>query len=284
MTLVERLETGQAKFTVRERDIAHYLLEHYPQSVLQSASAIARATGISAATVVRFFAKLGYENFGAAQEEARRDVARKLNSPADRMGVVDDTGSSTGDFLARYHALEVDNLRSSFSQIDVGYFEGLIQQILDTKGRIYILGEKDSYAIAYFMFSHLNLCLGNVMLLETGQAMVADRLLWTGKNDLLICVSIRRYCPNGVRAAEHFRALEAPVITLTDSPLSPLMPLATHRLLVQTVSYSVFDSFTSLMSLAGAIVGVVARQRRQSMRNSLKRGQGMWDRFDTFTT
>jgi DNA-binding MurR/RpiR family transcriptional regulator len=283
MALLRRLEVEQAHLTASERQIAQYLIAHYPQAILGSASSIGRATKISAATVVRFFAKLGYASFGEAQDEIRREVALKLNSPMDRMAIVDTNTTSTEAFLARFHALEVDNIRATFQQIDIGNFEALIDCILATKGKIYIIGEKNSHPIAYLIWAHLNICLDNVVLVDTGQAMVADRLLWAGADDLLICVSVRRYSPNGLRAAQYFRSIGADVAVLTDNALSPLMPHATFRLLVQTASVSVFDSYTAMMSVAGAIVGVVARLRRSGLYATLKRGEDLWSRFGTFS-
>lgn len=282
MDLLQRLEVEQAKLTASESQIARYLIAHYPQAILGSASSIARATKISAATVVRFFAKLGYHSFAEAQEEIRRDVALKLHSPIDRIGIVDANATSTEAFLDRFVALEVDNLRSTFQQIDNANFDALIGRILATAGKVYIIGEKNSQPIAFFLWAHLNICLDNVVLVDTGQAMVADRLLWAAKGDLLICVSIRRYSPNSVRAAEYFRSIGADVAVLTDNALSPLMPHATLRLLVQTASVSVFDSFTAMMSMTGAIAGVVERLRRAEVYATLKRGEDLWSRFATF--
>jgi DNA-binding MurR/RpiR family transcriptional regulator len=231
---------------------------------------------------VRFFAKLGYESFAEAQEEIRREVALKLNSPMDRMAIVDTNATSTEAFLARFHALEVDNIKATFQQIDTSNFEALIDCILATKGKIYILGEKNSHPVAFLMWAHLNICLDNVVLVDTGEAMVADRLLWAKAGDLLICVSVRRYSPNGLRAAQYFRSIGADVAVLTDNALSPLMPHATFRLLVQTASVSVFDSYTAMVSVAGAIAGVVARLRRNELYATLKRGEDLWSRFGTF--
>src|SRR5258708_30775793 len=103
MALLERLEVEQAHLTVSERQIAQYLISHYPQAILGSASSIGRATKISAATVVRFFAKLGYESFAEAQDEIRREEALNLNSPLDRITIIDTTATSTDAFLARSH-------------------------------------------------------------------------------------------------------------------------------------------------------------------------------------
>ncbi|HEY8337091.1 MAG TPA: MurR/RpiR family transcriptional regulator [Tardiphaga sp.] len=282
MDLLKRLEIEQANLTASESQIARYLIAHYPQAILGSASSIARATKISAATVVRFFAKLGYQSFAEAQEEIRREVALKMNSPIDRMGIADSSATSTASFLERFVALEVDNLRATFQQIDTANFDAVIDSILATRGKIYIIGEKNSHPIAFFLWAHLNVCLDNVVLVDTGQAMVADRLLWAKNGDLLVCVSIRRYSPNGVKAAQYFRAIGADVVVLTDNALSPLMPHATFRLLIQTASVSVFDSFTAMMSVAGAIAGVVERLRRNEVYATLKRGEDLWARFATF--
>jgi hypothetical protein len=38
-----------------------------------------------------------------------------------------------------------------------------------------------------------------------------------------------------------------------------------------------------MMSIAGAIVGVVARLRRNGLYATLKRGEDLWSRFGTFS-
>jgi len=95
-------------------------------------------------------------------------------------------------------------------------------------------------------------------------------------------MSIRRYSPNSLLAGQYFRSIGAGVAALTDNALSPLMPCASFRLLVQTASVSVFDSFTAMMSVAGAIVSVAARLRRREVYATLKRGEDLWARFGTF--
>jgi len=44
MALLERLEVEQAHLTASERQIAQYLISHYPQAILGSASSIGRET------------------------------------------------------------------------------------------------------------------------------------------------------------------------------------------------------------------------------------------------
>lgn len=282
MRFLERLEAEHQKLTASDRVIAQYLIDHHPQAILESASSIARKAKLSAATVVRFFAKLGYNGFAEAQEEVRREVALKLDSPLERIAIMAGERGSTEDFLFRYYSAEIENVRSTFEQVDRTVFNAIAELLLTAKGRVYIVGEKHSYSVAFLLYAHLNVCLDNVVLVDSGEAMIADRLLWVQPDDVLFCVSIRRYSPNGVKSAEYFRSIGAKVIVLTDNQLSPLTPLATHRLVMRTASPSVFDSFTAAMSLAGAITGVVARERRQRVSETLKGAEALWKHFGTF--
>jgi DNA-binding MurR/RpiR family transcriptional regulator len=280
-TLLERLEIGHGTLTASETEIVQYLLAHYPQSCLDSASAMARATGVSPATVVRLFSKLGYARFQDVQREVRGEVSRKLNSPAERARLPEDDASLV-QVAARTLETEIENLRATYAAAAPEQVEAVVARLCAGRGRIYVIGEKNSYPIACYIQAHLNFCLPDVVLLDTGEARIADRLLWSTPDDLLIGISIRRYSPNTTRAAAHWRERGGDVIALTDSPLSPLCPHATHRLLIETRSQSVFDSFTAAMSLSGLIVGAVARRRREAMLDVLRRGEQLYATFGTF--
>src|SRR5690606_26032171 len=122
----------------------------------------------------------------------------------------------------------------------------------------------------------------DVHLLGTGGGLLADELLWVSPRDTLVAVSIRRYAKHVIQAAQHFRQLGAPVISITDSPLAPIAGLSDHRLLIQTASASPFDSYTAGFALCNAIVAAVALRRKKETEALLKRGDKVWNHFDVF--
>jgi len=128
----------------------------------------------------------------------------------------------------------------------------------------------------------LNMCMPDVHLLGTGGGLLADELLWVSPRDTLVAVSIRRYAKHVIQAAQHFRQLGAPVISITDSPLAPIAGLSDHRLLIQTASASPFDSYTAGFTLCNAIVAAVALRRKKETEALLKRGDKVWNHFDVF--
>ena len=65
MNLNQRIAGYGRKLSKTERLLVDEMLARYPQSLLESATALARAVGTSASTVVRLLAKLGYDSAGA---------------------------------------------------------------------------------------------------------------------------------------------------------------------------------------------------------------------------
>ena len=84
MNLNQRIAGYGRKLSKTERLLVDEMLARYPQSLLESATALARAVGTSASTVVRLLAKLGYDSYAQAQTEARAEVTARLASPGAR--------------------------------------------------------------------------------------------------------------------------------------------------------------------------------------------------------
>ena len=57
-TVVDQLRANLAQFTATERRVAHQLLADWPMAGLQSATDLARTTGVSTPTVLRLAARL----------------------------------------------------------------------------------------------------------------------------------------------------------------------------------------------------------------------------------
>ncbi|NYT82855.1 MurR/RpiR family transcriptional regulator [Alcaligenaceae bacterium] len=283
MKLFDRIANYPRKLTKHETKLADYILSGYPQHLLESATAIANKVGVSASTVVRFFAKLDYASLGEVQDEARLDLASKLTSPSQRAKLASKNKHSLSNVLERSLELDRENLSATIETIDLKAFEALIRKLTQPETRrIYLVAAKNSSAVVHYLYTHLNMCLPNVHALPTGTAL-ADQLLWSTSEDVLLAITIRRYSRTVVQTAQHFRNLGATVACITDSPLAPVANLSDHRLLIHTSSTSPFDSYTAAFSLCNAIVAAVAIERQKEVKQSLKLGDELWTEFGVFT-
>jgi len=282
----ERISQEPKKLTPSERKLVKYLLTNYPNGILDSASSIARQLVISPSTVVRFFSKIGYDDFASAQREVRLEISAKLASPFQRASATLPFDTSPSKKLID-EILEADirNLKATRNTLDLKSVEQAVKLLVSSaekKRNILLVGEKNSFGVAQYLRTQLNMCLPNVFLLDSRQSMVADDLIRTTKSDVLLAISIRRYSTTTIRVAEHFNSMGATVIGIIDSPTSPLAKLSNLKIYVQTSSPYAFDSYTSVFYICNVLLSMVANAKKVELHNTLKRGEDLWQRFQTF--
>ena len=286
MPFFERLSQGASKLTPSERKLVEYLLLTHPNGILDSANAIARHLAISPSTVVRFFSKIGYKSFAAAQREVRLEISTKFASPSQRASVTLPFEKAPSRQLIN-DVLEADigNLRTTKNNLDLRTLEQIVSLLVSRnkpQRRIYLVGEKNSFAAAQFLRTQLNLCLPNVQILESRHSTVADNLLWIGAQDVLLVISMRRYSTTSIKVAEYFKSIGALVIGIVDSPASPIAEIAHHKLYASTTSPSAFDSYTAVFYLCNLLLAMVSIVTKAQLQQTLDRGEDLWRHFSIF--
>lgn len=283
MNLLEKIQNDRNQFTQNERKLIDFIQAKYPHCLLESATSIARQVGISASTVVRFFAKLGYDSFNDVQREIRVDIASKLSSPSQRVNLTISHEQSVASVLEYSIALDKQNIESTRANLSLPEFEKIIDRITSQKeGNIYIIAAKNSQAVSHYLATHLNMCVPNVIHLHADDATLADKLLRVSSKDMLLAFSIRRYSRAVLRTAEFFSKTGAVVVSFTDSPSAPIAKISQHNLVIHTLSASPFDSYTATFTLFNALTAAVALRNKKETQSILRRGESLWKHFDVF--
>src|SRR5215813_10126511 len=64
-------------FSLSQKDVAQYIVDHLDEAAVQTAEALARRANTSSSTVVRFSQALGFEGFPELQHAARDEYRRR---------------------------------------------------------------------------------------------------------------------------------------------------------------------------------------------------------------
>lgn len=283
MLLPERLVSHAALLTQRERALAEHLRLHYPDGLLDSASAMAAQAGTSASTVVRLFAKLGYASLAEVRREARSEVTTLLQTPAQRTRATIGGARSLAECVDDALLHDQHNLAATRQGLDMAAFESVVRAVVECKGRVFVMAEKNSVPVSAYLASHLNMCRPQVHELAAGAPFELDRLLWIEPRDLLLVFTIRRYSQGAQLAARHFRAQGGTVLAMTDSLASPIVAHADHTLLVGTANASPFDSYTAAFFLCNALVSAVAQLRHVQVEAVLQQRDALWQQAQADT-
>lgn len=283
MNLFARIDNYSRKLTSADARILDYVKGSYPHGVLGPARIIAEKVGVSTATVIRFFDKLGYQSYAQLQDEARSDVSARLSSPLARVYLTGPEVPSAAAILKGTFATDASNLARTYKSNRIADFQKIIQTILHLGDRtLYVMGARNSAPVAQYLHANLSACVPSTVLLAGDDGTLGDELAKVGADDVLFVISIRRYAHNTIQVAKYFKEIGAKVVCITDGKNSPVAQRAETCLFVDLNSLSPFDSFTAAFTLCNAIVGAVVAQRRKEVEKSLLRNQKVSDFLRVF--
>jgi DNA-binding MurR/RpiR family transcriptional regulator len=260
--LLQRVQEGYARLPAQAQHVARWLVEHPDDVALLSAREQARSLGVAPATLTRFAKRFGFAGYdalrgmsqrrlrgraGAFAPEARRMVARRKASGAAALA------QGTFDAIAA----NIDTLRDNTTLTKLQK----AAQLLSRGRRIYVLGSRSSYPVAYHFFYIASFGGAPVHLVDGAGGIGIDALRGGGAGDVMFAVSVAPYARATVEAAAHATARRIGVIALTDSALSPLAAQARAVLTVPTATPSFFHSMSAAFALAETLAALVVAER-----------------------
>jgi DNA-binding MurR/RpiR family transcriptional regulator len=248
------IHDAMQQLTSAEKRAARALLGNYPTTGLGPVAEFATQAGVSAATVLRFVAQLGYGSYPEFQRALRRELEERVQSPLRRGAEYPPQPSQSDGMLAGIVERAADNLRGTASRIPTSEFDAVCRKIAEGKGACYLSGGRFTDPLARYMEAHLRVVRPNVRRLEERPASRRDQLLDIHAGDIAILFDVRRYDPQLVELARELKNLRAFPILVTDEWISPVSRYAKIVLPCQTAADRVWDSNVALFVLVEAII------------------------------
>ncbi|MGN6584133.1 MAG: MurR/RpiR family transcriptional regulator [Rhizobiaceae bacterium] len=250
--ITERLQTMPAG----ERRAAHTLIGNYPLCGLKTVAEFSAQAGVSAPTILRFVARLGFQNYPEFQSALQDELAAQLQSPLIRSATP--ASSAAGD-TSPMVAATIDNIRETFRHLSKAQIGDMTGLIANPRLKIFLIGGRFTDPVARYMAAHLAIIRPNVFHLTGQESNWRDRLIDMGKRDVLLVFDIRRYQESLVRfsAKAHERGVH--IILFTDRWLSPIARFARHVVAGRTAVPSAWDSSASLLVVAETLISEVTR-------------------------
>jgi len=228
-----------------ERRLADLLLEQPMAVVEQSAAQLAERATVSKATTTRFFQRLGYPSFKAAQKTAREQG----------------TEPQPVEFGARMHRLahhqvdlsqhlqsEVQNLVRSIEQQRSDDISRAVR-MLARADKLWVVGFGDNYPLAHFARALLIKIRPDIRMIPIGGFSVPEEFASISPSDAMLVFGLSRRTwalRNILRSAGQ---ADAKIVFVTDYASQPSSDTDAVMLRCRTVGASVFDSPTSAVSL-----------------------------------
>jgi DNA-binding MurR/RpiR family transcriptional regulator len=255
-TLAERVTASMASLSEAERRAARALLARYPTTGMETVALFAERAKVSAPTILRFVAKLGFAGYADFRRALREEMEAQAEYPLTRPHA--DGTSTAFSAFTRSLVTTVENSLAMVSQADM---EKLTDLLIDERREIFLLGGDFTDPAARHLEFHLRKMRSRVRLFSQSLPRRADELADIRKRDVVILFDIRRYQLDTIRTAEIAKERGAVVALFTDRWMSDVAQVADIVIRAQVDLPSPWDSLIGLIALVETLaLSIDARQ------------------------
>ena len=260
------------------KQAARYLIEHPQEVALISMRELARKAGVQPATMSRlaqYIGATGYEDLRAEHAMA----IRKTGFAARESGRIDHGPEELGHEMLSSLSAQIAELAQP------NRLAGLARaaHVLKSASKVYVLGARSCLSVAWQFHYVMSLMADKTVHLDGPGGTGADPLMRATADDALMVVSFNPYARHSVDVAGLARDAGIKVLAITDSEVSPLVPLADEVILCPSESRTFFHSLTPAFAISEVLCGMLASLDRPGAIKALDGADQQLDALGTYT-
>ncbi|CAM3998742.1 MULTISPECIES: MurR/RpiR family transcriptional regulator [Pseudomonas] len=260
--VMRKLSESLAELQPSLRKVADYILRHPLKAATLTIEEMAQATATSPAAVNRLAKALDLGGYSGMKAELVSTL-QQMVSPVDKLRneLAQRPGGEFG-LHEQIHSAS-SNLATTRDINQAETFEAFIASLTQAR-KVYVLGFGNSVYLAGLAASTLvPFCADACAIsMEGGNENAAYRLAAITDQDVLLAISLPRYSQDTLQLSRFAHERGATVLAITDSPASPLTPIARHVLFAAADHPVLTSSSIAVLALIeGLVAGVMARNK-----------------------
>jgi DNA-binding MurR/RpiR family transcriptional regulator len=265
-SLKNRIGERASAMPRRLTQVASYALEHPDEIAFGTVASIATAADVQPSTLVRFAQSLGYQGFSDLQDVFRsrlRDRILNYDERIEHLRQHDLSASKATVIFSGFSEAAEKSLSDLREKLDPGQLETAVDTLARAE-TIYLVGLRRSFPItSYMSYAFGKLGIRNHLIGAMG-GLAQEDVSFAGKRDCVLAISFTPYASETVALTQAAAGRNVPIIAITDSPFSPLAPLAKTWFEVTEANFEGFRSMAATLSLAMTLTVAVAERRSPS--------------------
>jgi DNA-binding MurR/RpiR family transcriptional regulator len=239
-----RVADERRRLSRNDELVLGFLRAHLDELAFHTAESLAQGAGVSAAAVVRFSRRLGFDSFRELRDRARAELqAAPEEQPR----------ASAGSTLARKVRQDIENLELLTSTLEAPL--AAAASVVARARTVWLLANRETHGLAVYGYRLMHQVRADVRLVDPS---FADPLRDLGADDALIACTFRPYARQTLALAGHARTAGARVVVVTDGRGHDFIDAADVVLAVPVESPTLLLSFTAAVCVLEALAAQVA--------------------------
>ncbi|WP_163992181.1 MurR/RpiR family transcriptional regulator [Rhizobium lusitanum] len=237
---------------------ARFLLNNPQEVALLSMREQSRRAGVPAATMTRLAKQLGFAGFEELRSIFVGAVRNSIEPFSSRAEHLVEQRKHTGDDIAPQM---VERLSANVGQLMDPTQRAALNEAAKTlmnARTVYSAGQRTAYSAAYH-FAYLYGYFSTKTVLVDGPGGIgADPMTHCGPEDALLVISLEPAARQSVEITRFAHERGVKVISITNSPLSPVGRVSDTVILINHDSPAFFDAMTSAFAAVETLIAIVA--------------------------
>lgn len=278
--LLNRIQSRFKKLSKGQKRIADYILNNYDKVAFMTAASLGQAVDVSESTVVRFANALGYGGYPKLQKALQESIKTKLTT-VQRFEMSKELESNT-DLYKKIMSQDIENIQRSMDDLDMANLMHVADMIHGAR-RVYVLGLRSSSVLAQYLSFYLNFAIDRVNVIPVGALDAFDSVINLSEEDLLIVITFPRYSNQTLKLATYAHENNIPIVSITDSVLSPVASLSDSVLTAKYDMTTFIDSLAAPMSVINALILAIGMKNREFLDKKFKALEKIWEESHTYS-
>lgn len=248
----------------RLTQVAAYALEHPDEIAFGTVASVAVAADVQPSTLVRFAQSLGYQGFSDLQDVFRsrlRDRILNYDERLEHLRQHDLSATKASVIFGGFSDAAEKSISDLREKLDPAKLEEAVA-MLAKADTIYLIGLRRSFPItSYMSYAFGKLGIRNHLIGAMG-GLAQEDVSFASQKDVILAISFTPYASETISLTQATHARGVPIAAITDSPFSPLVPVAKTWFEVTEANFEGFRSMAATLSLAMTLTVAVAERRR----------------------
>jgi len=269
-TLGQQLKRVLSEGSASSRTIADFVLRNPVRVTAFGIEELAEHCAVSNATASRFARDIGFTNYAAMRGEIAATMQGILQ-PVEKLRSSIERGNGRGNPAAESLGFAAANIDATSQALDPAALQKVVQKL--TRARtVYVMGFGLSSHLAGLLSLHLQPFCQHVVEVagHGGTEVAAGHLANITPSDVLLVISFPRYALDVIRLAGFARSRSACIVSLTDSPASPLAELADVALFAQATHPVLPSSSSAALALIEALVAMLMVSNKDNVEKAAR--------------
>jgi len=248
----------------RLTQIAGFALENPDEIAFGTVSSIAEQSGVQPSALVRFAQAMGYQGFSDMQEVFRSRLRDRILNYGERLQQLRAHAQETSkphvifQGFCEASARSIAALEEKLSPDDL---DRAVERLAAAE-TIYLIGLRRSFPIASYMAYAFGKLGVKAILVDAVGGLAAEQITFASPQDAVLAISFTPYASETVALARAAAERGVPVVSITDSPFSPLAQMAGLWIEISEANFEGFRSMAATLTLAMTLTVAVAERRQ----------------------